>query len=77
MKWVTIKVVYGLPEAYIVKGALESEGIPTNLKYEAVGKIYFLTVDGLARVYIQVPEDRVEEAILRLQDLQNSTKDKL
>ncbi len=71
MKWVTIKIVYGLPEAYVVKGALESDGIPTNLKYEAIGKLYSFTVDGLARVYIQVPEDRVEEAILRLQELED------
>lgn len=75
MKWVTIKVVYGLPEAYIVKGALESDGIPTNLKYEAIGKIYSFTVDGLARVYIQVPEDRVEEALFRLEELEELSEE--
>ncbi len=68
MRWVTVKIVYGLPEAHIVKGVLESEGIPVRLEYEAVGKIYSLTVDGLARVYVQVPEDAVEDALERLQE---------
>ncbi len=70
MRWVTVKIVYGLPEAHIVKGVLESDGIPVRLEYEAVGKIYSFTVDGLARVYIQVPEDTVEEALERLREAQ-------
>jgi len=70
VRWVTVKIVYGLPEAHIVKGVLESDGIPVRLEYEAVGKIYSFTVDGLARVYIQVPEDTVEEALERLREAQ-------
>jgi len=49
-------------EAQIVKGRLESEGIPVLLSYESVGLVYGLTVDGLGRVKIIVPEAMAEEA---------------
>ena len=49
-------------EAQIIKGRLESEGIPVLLSYESVGLIYGITVDGLGEVKIMVPRDLVEEA---------------
>ncbi len=49
-------------EAQIVKGLLDSEGIPSSLQYEAVGKVYGFTVDGLGKVRVLVPEDRYDEA---------------
>ena len=49
-------------EAQIIKGRLESEGIPVLLSYESAGLIYGITVDGLGEVKIMVPRDLVEEA---------------
>lgn len=49
-------------EAQIIKGRLESEGIPALLSYESAGLIYGLTIDGLGEVKIMVPEHLAEEA---------------
>jgi len=49
-------------EAQIIKGRLESEGVPVLLSYESAGLIYGLTVDGLGQVKIMVPEAMAEEA---------------
>jgi hypothetical protein len=55
-------------EAQIIKGRLESEGIPVLLSYESLGLIYGLTIDGLGDVKIMVPKHLAEEAkeILRV-----------
>ena len=49
-------------EAQIIKGRLESEGIPVLLSYESLGLIYGLTIDGLGEVKIMVPKHLAEEA---------------
>jgi len=49
-------------EAQIMKGRLESEGIPVLLNYESAGLVYGLTVDGLGEVKVMVPEHLAEEA---------------
>jgi hypothetical protein len=49
-------------EAQIIKGRLESEGIPVLLSYESAGLIYGLTIDGLGEVKIMVPKHLAEEA---------------
>jgi hypothetical protein len=49
-------------EAQIIKGRLESEGIPVLLSYESAGLIYGLTIDGLGEVKIMVPKRLAEEA---------------
>jgi hypothetical protein len=49
-------------EAQIVKGRLESAGIPVLLSYESAGLIYGLTVDGLGQVKIMVPKHLAQEA---------------
>ena len=49
-------------EAQIIKGRLESEGIPVLLSYESAGLIYGITVDGLGEVKIMVPQRLAEEA---------------
>jgi len=62
-------------EAQIMKGRLESEGIPVLLSYESAGLIYGLTIDGLGEVKIMVPKHLAEEAkeILRISE---ESKDK-
>jgi hypothetical protein len=49
-------------EAQIIKGRLESEGIPVLLSYESAGLVYGLTIDGLGEVKVMVPEALAEEA---------------
>jgi len=49
-------------EAQIIKGRLESEGIPVLLRYESAGLVYGLTIDGLGEVKIMVPRHLAEEA---------------
>ena len=49
-------------QAQIVKGRLETEGIPALLRYEGAGLIYGVTVDGLGEAKVMVPEDLAQEA---------------
>jgi len=49
-------------EAQIIKGRLESEGIPVLLRYESAGLIYGITIDGLGEVEVMVPQHLAEEA---------------
>ncbi len=49
-------------QAQIVKGRLESEGIPVLLRYEGAGLVYGITVDGLGEARVMVPEDLAQEA---------------
>lgn len=71
MEWIT--VFNGeMIQAQIIKGLLETEGIPSILQYEAVGKIYGFTVDGLGKVKVLVPEEHYAKA----RDLIKSSKDK-
>jgi hypothetical protein len=49
-------------EAQIIKGRLESEGIPVLLTYESAGLVYGITVDGLGKVKIMVPGNLADEA---------------
>jgi hypothetical protein len=60
--FVVIKVVQGELRANIIKGHLESEGIPVYLKYESAGIIYGITADGIGEVRIFVPQECAEEA---------------
>jgi len=60
--WQVAYKASGMANATIVAGRLETEGIPTRLKYEAVGAIYALTIDGLGEVKILVPADLKEKA---------------
>jgi len=59
---ITIYVASGQPEAQIIKGRLEIEGIPAMLRYESAGIVYGLTIDGLGQVEVQVPSALAEEA---------------
>jgi hypothetical protein len=49
-------------EAELVKARLDSEDIPALLKYESLGPVYGLTIDGLGQVDVQVPAKYAEEA---------------
>ncbi len=49
-------------EAELIKGLLESQDIPALLKYESLGQVYGLTVDGLGQVEVQVPAKYAQDA---------------
>ena len=57
-----VRTVSGEPEAEAIRTALESAGIPVRIKMESVARLIAVTVDGLGKVEVLVPPDRVEEA---------------
>lgn len=59
---VTVYVTQGHLRANVIRGLLESAGIPVILKYEAAGRAIGITVNGLGRVEVQVPEEWAQEA---------------
>ena len=67
----TVYIARGHLEAEIIKGRLESEGIPAILRYEAAGLVYGLTVDGLGQVDIQVPSALAQQAREILADVKD------
>ena len=60
--FVVVEVVYGETKAHILKAHLESEGIPVLLKYESLGRVTPLLIDGLGEIQIKVPAEFAEEA---------------
>ena len=62
MSWKIVYFASGMANAEIVSGRLEAEGIPTRLEYEAIGRIYALTLNGLGEVKVLVPESETERA---------------
>jgi len=52
----------GEAEAQIIKGLLESNGIPCFLKSNAAPSVHVFAVDGLGEVGVMVRESRAEEA---------------
>ena len=65
---ITVYRSQGMLGAEVVKGKLELAGLPTLLKYEAVGQVLGLTVDGLGMVEVQVPEEWFEQAMELLRE---------
>ena len=61
-KWEIVAVESGMVKADIVKGKLETEGIPVRLRYEAIGRVYGLTLNGLGAVEVCVPSEYREKA---------------
>ncbi len=59
---VVIYKAYGELQAQIIKGRLESEGIPVLIQNEALGTFGF-TVDKLGEFRILVPADREKDAV--------------
>ncbi len=52
-----------LMEAHVVKGRLESEGIPALIRGEALATIYGLTAGNLATAKVLVPAPLAEKAL--------------
>lgn len=52
----------GQIQAHVIKGRLESEGIPVLLRYDSGSTVFALTVDGLGEVEVLVPRDQAARA---------------
>ena len=61
-KFVVVYTSQGLVAAETIKNKLESAGIPAMLKYESVGRVMGLTLDGLGEVKVLVSREREQEA---------------
>jgi hypothetical protein len=60
-----LEIVYranGETQAQIIKGILESCGIPVFLKSLAAPSVHVFAVDGMGEVKVMVPASRAEEA---------------
>jgi hypothetical protein len=60
---VTVYRSQGMLGAEVVRAKLEAAGVPVILKYESAGLVLGLTVDGLGRVEVQVPEQWEADAL--------------
>ncbi len=58
----TVYRTAGLLQAEVIKGRLESAGIPVMLDYESAGRVLGITVDGLGEVRVLVPDEHAEDA---------------
>lgn len=58
----TVYVAEGLLRAMVIRGALESAGIPVMLSYESVGPALAVSVGKIAQVDVLVPVEWAEEA---------------
>ncbi|MCK5222463.1 MAG: DUF2007 domain-containing protein [Candidatus Aminicenantes bacterium] len=56
-------VIEGMVEAEIIKSKLTAFDIPSVLKFEAVGRLLGITMDGLGKVNILVREEDLERAL--------------
>ena len=64
---VVVWVAQNQMEAQVIKGRLESEGIPAIIRGETLGTIYGLTTGTLAQTAVLVPAPLAEKADLILQ----------
>ncbi len=60
LKWELLTEVQGRLEADLLKSYLEAQGVDVELFQEAVGHhVYPVMVDGLGRVQVFVPKDKL------------------
>lgn len=60
---ITVYQSQGLLAAEVVKAKLESAGVPALLRYESLGPVFGITIDGLGLVEVQVPESWADDAL--------------
>jgi hypothetical protein len=65
---VRLHTVQGWDVAQIYKSKLEAADIPVLLKYEALGPVIGITVDGLGAVEILVPREYAADAAELLEE---------
>ncbi len=62
VRWVALGVNFSPAEAAIIKGRLESQGIPAVVQQEAVGVVFGLTVGPLGSARVLVPQPLADQA---------------
>lgn len=65
-RWVHLITVEGEPNARLLSGFLEGEGIKIQLRTHVPPSVYPFTVDGLAEVQLWVPKEdhtRAQQAL--------------
>lgn len=68
LKMITIKTFMDPIEANIIKGRLESQGIPTMLLDENTVSTYWLYAQAIGGIRMQVKEEDVEQALAILKE---------
>ena len=68
--WKSAIVVQGELQAELLRGLLESQGIPVQLSQEGIARVYGFTVGPLSEVDLLVPEDQLPAAQKVIQDFQ-------
>jgi hypothetical protein len=71
MNLINIYSAAGKLEAEILKGFLEAQGLMVVLSQESLGRTMGLSVGGLGKVHVLVPDSQVEEAKLLLAAIAN------
>ncbi len=72
MKYEKLTDLQGRLEATMVESFLEAQGIDVELIQESVGQSsYAVTINGLGRVQVFVPRDKIKEARELLKAFQN------
>jgi len=61
--WLELTVCGGLLEAQLLQTRLESSGIRVRLKYETAARLFGLTLDGLGKIQVLVPQSQREDAL--------------
>lgn len=67
-KLVVVYETHGITRAEIIKSKLEGAGIPAMLKYESLGPVLAVTVDGLGKVKVLVRKEDEQTAIELLKE---------
>ena len=63
VQWVRVASTTGTPNAVIIAGRLESNGIPTRVTQESIGvHVFAVNVGVLGTAYVWVPQEREEQA---------------
>jgi hypothetical protein len=62
MRWVAVHKTGGATEAEILRGMLESFGIPARVSAESIRTPFGQIAEGRATAVLLVPEDRAKEA---------------
>jgi hypothetical protein len=72
---VVVYISQGPLAAEVAKSKLEAQGVPVMLRYQAIGRVLGLTVDGLGKVEVLVPPEH--EAVARevLEEIQGEPPD--
>ncbi|WP_083498577.1 putative signal transducing protein [Thermosulfidibacter takaii] len=72
--WVKIAEISGITEAQIVKGLLESQGIPVKLRYETAAALFGIRMNGIGKVEVMVPaeyKNAAQQILVNSQHLDN------